>query len=248
MVVDTSVLKDVGLTNAQIKIYVTLLELGESSSGNIIKRSSLQNSVVYNALNQLIKKGLVAFVLRGKIKHFSATNPDFLLKLLDDKREKITELIPKLVIKQELSKLRQEARVFLGWKGVYAAFNYILDTLSKGSDYIGFAAVFETEEKEEVKQFFREFQKKRDLMKYKIKLIVNESLRKQIKSYEYYSKFGKPEYRYVHELAPPGIIIFGDNILNVSFGENPIAIITTSKQIADSYKSFFNNMWGIAKP
>ena len=55
MEIDTSILEDIGLTNAQIKVYLSLLELGETTSGPLIKKSKLQNSVVYNALNQLIQ-------------------------------------------------------------------------------------------------------------------------------------------------------------------------------------------------
>ena len=248
MEIDTAVLEDIGLTNAQIKVYLALLELGETTSGPIIKKSELQNSVVYNALNQLIEQGLVTFVIRGKTKYFSATDPKNLIRFIEDKKEKIKELVPKLIIKQKLAKARQEARVFLGWRGVYTAFNYILEVLPKGSEYIGFAAGFEEQYTEESKRFFREFQKKRAKMRYKVKLIANESAKEQVKKYEYYEKFGKPEYRFVPGFAPIGVIIFGDNVLNMAFEETPVAIITTSKQIAESYRKFFYEMWRIASP
>src|SRR3989344_4193652 len=119
MPVDTSVLEDIGLTNAQIKVYVTLLELGETSSGPLLKKSKLHNSVAYHALDQLIEKGLVAFVLKGKRKYFSAEHPKSLIKFINDKKEKISQLITQLTIKPT----KQEAKVFVGWKGVYVAFN-----------------------------------------------------------------------------------------------------------------------------
>ncbi|MCK4589880.1 MAG: hypothetical protein KAT77_05520 [Nanoarchaeota archaeon] len=246
--VDVTVLEDVGLTNAQIKVYLALLELGESTSGPIIKKTKLQNSVVYNALNQLIEQGLVSFVLKGKRKYFSATDPKFLIKFIEDKKKKIEELVPQLIRKQKLAKVKQEAQVYLGWKGVYNAFSHILEVLPKGSEYIGFAAGFEEQYLEETKRFFREFQKKRDLMRYKVKLIANEQSRERVKKYEYYAKFSKPEYRFVPGYALVGVIIFGDNVLTVAFEETPVAVIITSKQIAESYKNFFNAMWNIAKP
>ncbi len=247
MAIDTSVLEDIGLTNAQIRVYLALLELGETTTGPLIKKSGLQNSVVYNALNQLMQQGLVTFVSKGKRKYFSAVDPKILINLVDDKKEKIEQLIPKLNIKKELAKSKQEAKIFLGWKGIYAAFTHILEILPKGSDYIGFAAGFEEQYTEESKRFFREFQKKRTEMQYKVKLIANESARDQVKKYEYYEKFGKPEYRFVEGFAPVGVIIFGDNILNVAFEEAPIAVIITSRQIAESYRRFFYAMWEKAK-
>jgi len=247
MEIDTTILEDIGLTRGQIKIYLSLLELGQTTSGPIIKKSKLQNSVVYNALNQLIQIGLISFVLKGKRKHFNATNPKFLINFIEDKKEKIEQLVPKLIIKQNIQKHKQEAQVYIGWKGIYNAFNHILEVLPKGSEYIGFAAGFDQQYTKESRQFFREFQKKRVNKRYKIKLIANESTRIQTEKYEYYKKFGKPEYRFVDGFAPVGVIIFRENVLNVAFENNPIAVIITSKQISDTYRKFFNEMWRIAK-
>jgi len=248
MDLNTDVLYDIGLTNAQIRVYMALLELGESTTGPILKKSELQNSVVYNALNRLIEQGLVTFVLKGKRKHFSATDPKNLIQYIQTKKEKVEELVPKLIAKQTLAKSKQEAQVFLGWKGVQNAFNMMIEKLPPGSDYIGFAAGVEEQAKEEVRQFFRELQKKRAQKNYKIKFIVNESERKNVQEFHYYKKYGKPEYRYVPGFAPVGLTIFRDCILNIAFEDQPVAVIITSKQIADSYRRFFYAMWEVAKP
>jgi sugar-specific transcriptional regulator TrmB len=244
--IDTSVLEDVGLTNAQIQVYISLLELGETTTGPLIKKSNLQNSVVYNALNQLIEKGLVTFVVRGKRKYFSATNPKNLISFLEEKKRKLEELLPQLIRKQKAKESKQEAKVFLGWKGMKAAFNSIFDALPEGSDYIGFAGGAEEQFNKETQEFFKSFQKKRHEMGYKVKLIANESSRKTFEKYGYYKLFGRPEYRFVPGFAPVGVIIFGDNVMVVAFGEEPVAIIITSKQIAEVYRRFFWNMWKVA--
>lgn len=243
---DASILQNIGFTNAQIKVYLALLELGQTTSGPIIKRSGLQNSVVYNALNQLIEQGLVSFVLKGQRKYFSATNPKNLITFIEDKKSKLEELVPELIAKQTPPP-KQNAQVFLGWKGAYQAFNQILEVLPKGSEFIGFAVGFEEQYTEKVKQFFREFQKKRSMMDYKVKFIVNENSREQVKHYGFYSKFKKPEFRFVPGYAPRGLIVFGDNVLSVAFGKEPVVVITTSKLIADNYRRAFSNMWKIAK-
>jgi predicted transcriptional regulator len=248
MAIDTMVLEDLGLTTAQIKAYLALLELGETSTGPLIRKTKLQNSVVYNALNQLLEKGLVTFVLKGKRRLFTATDPKNLIRYLEDKKEQLEKLVPQLIAKQIGARPKQEAQVFLDWKGVYNAFNAILDALPKGSDYIAFGAGIEEQYSEEAKKFFREWQKKRALMKYKIRIIFNEAARKQMEEYGFYPEFGKPNYRFVPGFAPLGVIIFGDNIMNVAFEETPVAVILRSKQLAESYKRAFNAMWKVAKP
>ena len=51
---DLSILEDLGLTHAEIKVYVALLELGSSTAGPLINKSQLHNSVVHRAITSLI--------------------------------------------------------------------------------------------------------------------------------------------------------------------------------------------------
>ena len=39
---DTTILEDLGLKNAEIKVYLALLDLGVAKAGEIIKKSGLQ--------------------------------------------------------------------------------------------------------------------------------------------------------------------------------------------------------------
>ena len=67
---DTSVFEDFGLTGTQIKVYLALLELGESTAGPILKSTGLQNSVLYAALEKLVGKGFASYILKGKRRHY----------------------------------------------------------------------------------------------------------------------------------------------------------------------------------
>ena len=100
-------------------------------------------------------------------------------------------------------------------------------------------------------KFFGNFHRKRAEKKYNMKLIVNESARQQVKElmkvYKEYSYGVLPQWRYVPGFAPVGVIIFGDNVLHVALGEEPVAVIITSNQIADSQRRAFHNLWKVAK-
>jgi sugar-specific transcriptional regulator TrmB len=243
--IDLKILEDIGLSNSEIQVYLALLELGETTSGPVIQKSDLQNSVVYNALNQLIEKGLVSFIIKGKIKYFQAADPKNLINFIEAKKNRLIEIIPQLTIKKEQKK--HEVQMFVGWKGIYTAFNKIIEELPKGSDYIGFAAGAEEQFSEETKTFFRIFNKKRNDMNYNVKLIANESARKTIESYVYEKGQKKPEYRFVKGIAFNGIIIFGEKVLQVAFEEEPIAVIISSKAIANSFRKVFWSCWTNSK-
>ncbi len=47
---------------------------------------------------------------------------------------------------------------------------------------------------------------------------------------------------------PTGVIIFGNKVATIVWRETPTAFVIKSKQVADSYKKFFEDMWKIAKP
>ena len=95
---DTQILEDIGLTTAEIKVYLTLLELGSSTAGPIIEKSGLQNAVVHRAFHSLAEKALITTIKEGKINRYQAIEPKQLLNFIEEKkkyqdvREKLKEL------------------------------------------------------------------------------------------------------------------------------------------------------------
>ena len=82
---DTSILEDIGLTQGEIKVYLALLELGETNAGPIKKKLHIQNSVVHLCLNNLIQKGLVSYIEKGKRNFYTAIDPKHLIEFIEEK-------------------------------------------------------------------------------------------------------------------------------------------------------------------
>src|SRR3990167_7985859 len=101
---DTTILEDIGLTNAEIKTYLALLELGTATAGPIIEKSGLQSSVVHMTLNKLIDKGFVSFVREGKRNFYQASNPKNIVEYIEEKKERFERLLPELLLKQKTAK------------------------------------------------------------------------------------------------------------------------------------------------
>ena len=243
-----NILKEIGLSDAQIKVYFALLELGVTKSGPILKKTDLAGSVVYRALENLIADGLVNFVVKAKTKYFSATDPKNLLRLWEDKKEKLESVLPELKAKQKLVKEKQETKMYIGWKGIKTAFNSIFDILPKGSEYIAYATGVSAKDPENVKLFFLNFHRKRIAMNYNVKLIVNKDEKETF--FKLYGSKKRPNLglRFVDNFAPDGMVIFGNNVLIATFEEvKPIAIIISSKEIANSFRKMFYKMWKIAE-
>src|SRR3989338_4257999 len=88
---NTSVLKKIGLTDTEIKIYVELLSIGATSAGKIVEETGIYRKNLYDALNKLIEKGLVTYVIENKIKFFQPKNPESLINYLEEKKAQIDE-------------------------------------------------------------------------------------------------------------------------------------------------------------
>ncbi|MBI2148560.1 helix-turn-helix domain-containing protein [Candidatus Woesearchaeota archaeon] len=103
------ILEEIGLTKNETKIYLNLLKIGSTTTGNIIKETGIHTSKVYDGLERLMHKGLVSYVIISNVKYFKAVDPERLIDFLEDKKnainkqeEEIKKIIPKLKLKQNL--------------------------------------------------------------------------------------------------------------------------------------------------
>ena len=64
---ELELLKEIGLTDSEIKVYIALLELGSSSKGPIVDKSHVASSKIYELLEKLMQKGLVTQVLKSNV-------------------------------------------------------------------------------------------------------------------------------------------------------------------------------------
>src|SRR3989338_3699858 len=68
-------LSTLGFTTLEIKVYLGLFKLGGSTANKISVETKLNRTNVYGALNKLIEKGVVSYVVKNKVKWFEAKSP-----------------------------------------------------------------------------------------------------------------------------------------------------------------------------
>lgn len=88
---DTALLEKIGLSKAEIKVYLALLELGSTASGRIVKETELRKSTVYESIRRLQDKGLVSYVVKDSMRYFEAAQPGRILDFLAEEKRKLTE-------------------------------------------------------------------------------------------------------------------------------------------------------------
>ena len=241
---DPSILEDIGLTHAEIKVYLTMLELGSSSAGPILEKSGLHNSVVHRNLDRLIEKGLVTFVLEGKKKFYQATDPKLLLDFIDEKKERIEKILPELLQKQKLAKEKPKAVIYKGKRGIKELLYTIIS--QKNIPYSAYGGPKKAEDLLGT-YFWEGYHNRRIKNKLNAKLIFHESLRKWG---EYINKKNLTTVRFTpkefEELTET--IICGNKVGIIIYLDEPYGFLIEEEIAAKSYKKFFDILWKTTIP
>ncbi|MBI5148885.1 hypothetical protein HZA33_04350 [Candidatus Pacearchaeota archaeon] len=242
---DSNILMEIGLTKRESEVYVVLVELGSSSATQIIQKTGLHRAVVYDLLERLIEKGLVGHVIKGRKKFFEATNPERLLEILKEKEEKLTTILPKLV---ELSKFKTklDVRIYKGKEGIKTVFEDIIR--QKPKEWLSLGSGGETYKL--LPYFLEQLHKKRIKNKIKVRglLLNNSTARKRGKML---SRMPLTNIKYLPKsfLTPTVINIYDSRVTLYSVTEKniPFIILIENKELASSFREYFEWLWKIAR-
>ena len=123
-----------GLSEDEIKIYLELLESGQTTAGELAKRLGIVRPTVYNHLQKMTDKGLVERSLKQGVRSFSAQSPDKLEKLFEAKQQEIENQrkdfklqIPFLMDKYKQKNSAPKIKIFEGANEIEQVYNDILN-------------------------------------------------------------------------------------------------------------------------
>jgi len=233
-------LERLGMTKNMAKVYLALLELGSATSGQIIKKTGFQSSVVYHLLNQLLEKGFVSYVTTYKKKTFSAADPAVLQQLIDRRQERLKDLqqnflgiLPQLHMIQKTAEKKQNVTIFKGKKGIQTVQNMILE---EAKEY----CVYATRDafKRVMPKYRKLFEKLRRKKKISVRVILPEEEREKAKPNQ--------ERRYMPRkyAAPLSFLVWGNKVnINIWDGDPLLAVLIESKAVHDAFKGMFEDLW-----
>ncbi len=240
---DLEILEDLGLTQAEIKTYLALLDLGSSTAGNILEKSKLQNSVTHRALNSLIEKGLINFVFEGKRKIYQATDPEQFLNFIDEKKERFQKILPELKTRQKIAPKKESATIFKGVRGIKEIYRFMINLDAKEYNTFGGG---EQCLKRMGRNWWISMHTKRIANKLKARQVFDETIR------PHDSDFNKRPLTKVKYLGAEfaqfqETIIVGDYVAITVFTEKPYGFLIHDTEVAKGYKKYFELLWKIAK-
>jgi len=239
-------LKELGLPKNETKIYFTLLRLGSASAGKITKESGIHRRNVYDSIERLMKKGLVGFIVKDKTKHFEAVDPYRFLDMIQEEKEKIerkekniSSMLSDLLALKNISKSDKSVIVLTGVKGIKSVLEDVIRTKQEN------LVLGAHRPPAPIKNYLENFHRKRIRMGIKEKLIFNKNDNERAKKL---SKMPHTKIRYLTKdyEGNVSVNIYGDKVAILMWSD-PMAILIESKDIAKSFREYFNLLWNTTK-
>jgi len=243
----------IGFTPGEVRVYRALLSLGTSSAGKIAVDANVARSKLYNILERLSKRGLVSIMTRNGVRQYSVAKPSRLLDFLRKRREefeeessRIAEFLPQLESEFALHEQSQGTQVFEGLEGLKNVREEVLSFMQSGESayFLGVPS----SAYDRMEGYYRDWNIRR--------------IRKGIRSWTLFSEDAKSN-TYVKKKKREALTqvrflpkklhtftwmeIYGNIVVVATNYAKPMSIVIRNKYVAQSYKSYFNFLWGLSE-
>ena len=246
-------LRNIGLTEGEIRVYRALLTLGECTKTSLAKRSGISPSNIYDVTNRLSEKGLISKVEKNGIAHFSPANPKNLIGFLEQKkneiekeREIVNQVLPSLLAEFQKVKDTVNVEVFQGWAGLKTVFDELLEECNEGDENLVFGASKGDSEKQ-ADMFFLKYSRMRDKKGIRTKIIFNQEMKRRKERIEFFQNSRNYEIGFLPQSTPAEIMVYKNRSCIILLTKDPLVIRLTGNEAADSFKQYFQILWTSAE-
>ncbi|MBU0460130.1 MAG: hypothetical protein KJ771_04960 [Nanoarchaeota archaeon] len=245
---NTEILRKIGLTENEIKIYLNLLKSGSVTAYEIGKQTGIYRVHVYDKLEQLMDKGLVTHIYRGAKKYFQATHPSKITQYIDDQKRKleiqeqeVNSILPELEAMTKIPKEDTFVEVFKGKEGL----KYFLKDIIKTKQEVLVTGIDDQKYQDAIPIFMKQYF--RDLRKNNIKERVITMKKLGVFLFEE-ELAPTTNYRFLEEkqFNPTNTFVYGNKVVIVTWGTPVTAVMIKNESIAETYKNHFEHLWNVA--
>jgi sugar-specific transcriptional regulator TrmB len=243
-----SIFQEFGLTQYETKIYLALIEIGESTTGQILSKANIHSGKIYQILDSLKNKGFVSEIIKDGVKRYVPTEPNEILDFFNKKRKNIDEqekifkdILPELTKKINDRKEEIHLEVFTGYHGMKKAFDKEFNLYKKTKCLrINGITNYDRFPKKFVNYFQFHIFQEREKSKVEVKKIIDENAKNN--PHEKQAKIKLLKY--------DSIITFNtiENLIIISvWTKEPLFLTIESKEMAKAFRENFELLWRIAK-
>lgn len=239
---DVTILKKLGLSDKEIKIYLALLEFQGISVRGLAQKTGLNRGTVYDILKNLKKVGLANLHKHKTKQSFSAEDPEKILLLVENRQKEIEKIkqkalqaIPELKSLQNKEAGQPVTKFFEEKKGIKIILQDVLSSLKKGQEYFAYSAKSSSDD---LNTAYPNFTQKRIKKGIKVKVI---SLAKG----GGLSGLDQRKWLDSEDKSATFIIIYANKCAFISRDSlgNPLGVIIENQMIYKTQKLIFLQLW-----
>ncbi len=243
-----STLAACGLSPKQSAVYLALLELGESTPLTISRLARVKRPTTYVILQELVEKGLITFITRGRGVHFRALDPSVLYEVQESALVQLRDSLPLLSSLAERQKAGgskgvSDMRVYQGRSGLQ---QIMQDTLTSKGEILCWVDL-ELVTKKFFKNYWARYIRQRVAKRLRVRAIMVAD--QAARSFKVRDKEELRESVLIPKAQFPlhgEMNIYNDKIAILSY-EEPIGVIIQNQAIADMQRSIFNLSFELAR-
>lgn len=239
----TDTLKELNFSPNQIKVYLSLFDLGEARAGQLSKETGLHRHIVYTVLDELISRKLVTEFIKGKIQYYQALDPEPLILELEAKQKLAKQAVKDL--RSRGIREAQEITIYEGFKGIKEHRLATFAKLKKGDEILILGA--SSGSNEPLEEFWAKFHRQRSQAGVNCRMFWTQDAHE---AGEDRASIPRTKVKYLNEeLTNPMMIeVTKDNVgLALIREKNPFLISINDKDTAESFRHYFNLLWKKAK-
>lgn len=234
----TNILESLGLNEKEAKVYLSSLEIGSSPVSQIALKAKINRVTTYDILEKLVKKGLINFFVKNKIKFFSATDPELVVNEFKKRAEELQKALPDLK-RLHGDTSHPKVRYYEGLDGIKSIY---ADTLNSKTEILNYC------NSKEIRllwpKYDEEYVEQRAQKQIFLRgIALDDEYGKEVQSKDQQSHreirlVSKERFNFTNEIN-----IYDDKVAIISFKDELIGMIIESHEIAETQRALFKIAW-----
>lgn len=237
------ILKSIGLSENQAKVYLAGLELGPASILDIARVSGVKRTTIYSVMEELLGHDYFTTLKKEGKKQYIAIDPDSLKHLIIERQETLTHNLPELRALYSLSPNKPKVIFYEGVENIKRIMEEPVRLLPKGHQYFRINSDQQEMIKTVGEDWWKELSEKRIKKGLPIKVIADRIPHPIPELIEAGPKALR-EIRFLPESIhiPVREQIYGDKVAIIDL-KTPMALVIEDKNVAELHRIFFESLW-----
>jgi len=235
-------LKSLGFTESEAKIYLKSLEIGAASVQDLAKKSRVSRVTTYAVIETLTVQGLMSSVEKGKKKLYVAESPDRLVSVVHSKVKTMEATLKEIQASLHDLKMIQRGekpvvKLFEGPEALKAIQDDVLQTRPKHMDEFGnldeIRRLYKPEDRE---VFFHEV--KKFLPKTRAIFLSQEVKPISRGSHEEIALLPVDKFNFSGD-----VFVYGNKVALSTFRGKQISVLIESEELVKTFRAMFEYLW-----